>query len=368
MKAAILVLFAVTLSANATELHPPSSAEVCGACHREIFAGWKRSAHASAMESWLFQDALKMAGNDFGASARKICLGCHSPIAVLIGDMGLVRKVSWEGVTCDYCHSVREVSLRGTNPHARVEFSLVKSGPSRNAVSTVHQTVFSPVHTSSLICIICHQYTNAQGLAVLTTYSEWEQSSYSKESWNCQSCHMAVTKGNVVEPSVKSHSHLQLNTHEMPGSHSVTQLNKAVRAQLSATHQGGQLKVDVTLVNQGAGHRVPTGSPLRQLILELRASAYNGKQFHETRVFRRTVADADGKVINREHLAFIKAAKVVSDTRLAPHESRTEHFTFPVPQGIQTQIDASLYYYYSPMATTEAEQKAKFLTLRRLVP
>lgn len=368
LKSTILALFALTLTAQAADLQPPSSAEVCGDCHREIQAGWKRSAHAAAMESRLFQDALKMAESDFGASARKTCLGCHSPIAVQIGDLGLIRKVSWEGVTCDYCHSIREVTTKGLNPHARVEFSLVKSGPSRDAVSTAHQTAFSAVHTSSLACITCHEYTNAQGLAVLTTYTEWKESAYGGESGGCQSCHMASVQGNVVDPRVKANSRLQLNLHEIPGSHSVTQLNKAIRAQLNATHQGGQLKVTVTLANQGAGHSVPTGSPLRQLILELRATAYNGKQFNEKRVYRRTVADANGKTLDREHLAFLKGARVVSDTRLAPHQSRTETFTFPVPQGVQTQLDASLYYYYSPMASTEAEQKAKFLSLSRLVP
>jgi len=320
------------------------------------------------MESRLFQDALKMAEEDFGAPARKTCLGCHSPVAVQTGDLSLIKKVSWEGVTCDYCHSIREVTTRGTNPHARVEFSNVKSGPSRDAVSSAHQTAFSAVHTSSLACITCHEYTNAQGLAVLTTYTEWQKSTYGEDSGGCQSCHMAAVRGNVVDPRVKSGGRSQINLHEIPGSHSVTQLNKAIQAQLSATHEGGQLKVTVKVKNQGAGHSVPTGSPLRQLIVELRASAYNGKQFQEQRVYRRTVADASGTVLSREHLAFLKGARVVSDTRLAANESRTETFTFPVPQGVQTQVDASFYYYYSPMASTEAEQKAKFLSLRSLVP
>ena len=179
---------------------------------------------------------------------------------------------------------------------------------------------------------------------------------------------MASVAGNIVDARAKASSRPQVNVHEIPGSHSVTQLNKAIRAQLNATHQGGQLKVSVQVTNQGAGHSVPTGSPLRQLILELRAASYNGKQFHEERVYRRTVADASGTTLNREHLAFLKGARVVSDTRLAPNQSRMETFTFPVPQGVQTRVDASFFYYYSPMASTEAEQKAKFLSLSRIFP
>ena len=126
--------------------------------------------------------------------------------------------------------------------------------------------------------------------------------------------------------------------------------------------------VSVRVANHGAGHSVPTGSPLRQLILELRADSYNGKHFRKERIFRRVVADASGARLDREHLAFMKGARVVSDTRLAANESRTETFTFPVPQGVQTQLDASFYYYYSPTASTEAEQRVKFLSIRRLVP
>lgn len=309
-----------------------------------------------------------MAEVDFGPTARKTCLSCHSPIAVQIGDLGLIKKVSWEGVTCDYCHSIREVSLTGTNPKARVEFSLVKSGPSKEAVSTAHETVYSEVHTSSLACVGCHEYKNAQGLAVLTTYSEWKASDYGKEEQGCQSCHMYRVQGNVVDPRVKSGGQLKLNLHQIPGSRSIEQLNKAIKADLTAVRAGGQLNVTVKLSNRGAGHSVPTGSPMRQLILELRADAYNGKHFREERFFRRTVADASGAPVTREPTAFIKGARVVSDTRLAPNETRTETFSFAVPLGVQTQLEASFYYYYSPLASTEAEQKLKFLSLRRLVP
>ena len=87
----------------------------------------------------------------------------------------------------------------------------------------------------------------------------------------------------------------------------------------------------------------------------------------DRRVFRRTVADAKGATIVREPQAFIKGAKEISDTRIPPGETRKETFTFQVPQGTRTQVEANFIYYYSPMATTEAQQEVKFLSLRRLV-
>ena len=112
---------------------------------------------------------------------------------------------------------------------------------------------------------------------------------------------------------------------------------------------------------------MPTGSPLRQLILELHADSLAGHHFSEQRIYRRTVADRSGALLNREDLVFVKGARLVTDTRLAPGETKTETFSFPMPAGTQTRVKASLYYYYSPLTTTEAQQKVKFLELTRLV-
>ena len=95
----------------ADTLPTPASAELCGRCHRAIFEAWKDSSHSKAMQSWLFQDALELTETDFGRGARRTCLRCHSPVGIAVGDVNLEKKVSWEGVTCDYCHSLRSVSM-----------------------------------------------------------------------------------------------------------------------------------------------------------------------------------------------------------------------------------------------------------------
>src|SRR5574340_56235 len=99
----LLALILMTTPINvlvASEM--PETAEYCGNCHRAIEQGWKESVHSQAMESRLFQDALQLAKNDLGPHARNVCLGCHSPTIAVTRDLGLVRKVSWEGITCDY--------------------------------------------------------------------------------------------------------------------------------------------------------------------------------------------------------------------------------------------------------------------------
>jgi hypothetical protein len=319
------------------------------------------------MDSRLFQDVLEMAEAEYGTGARKTCLECHAPVAVETRDLDLQKKVSWEGVTCDFCHSVRGVSMKGANPKAEVQFTLTKTGPLKDSVSTGHATDYSAVHTTSAICAPCHEYKNVSGFAVLTTYSEWKDSRYGKEGRQCQSCHMSLLTADVVDPRVKRSSVARINLHQMPGSHSLDQLTSTVKAQLSAARDGEKLKVTVDVVNQTAGHYVPTGSPLRQIVMEVRADSYGGQHFREERTYARTVVDAQGAPVMNEYTGFLKAAKVVSDTRLAPGEKRTETFAFNIPGGTQTQLKATFWYYYSPMARTESQKRITFLTLSRLV-
>ena len=315
----------------------------------------------------LFQDSLDLAEADFGTASRKICLGCHSPVGVETGDTALLQKVSWEGVTCDYCHSIRSVSFEGPNPKAKVEFSLVKSGPLKDSTSMAHGTVFSSVHISSEVCAPCHEYRNAAGLPVLTTYSEWKASRYAKEGKNCQSCHMYRVAGDVVDPKIRAGGSERVNLHQMPGSHSLDQLTRTIKAKLDSSRQGDQLKVTVTVANQAAGHFVPTGSPLRQLVLDLRVDTADARHFADERIYRRVVGDQHGTPVNREHFAFVKAAKTLGDTRLAPDEIRTEEFSYNVKAGVQTSIKATLSYVYSPMARTESQQHVTFLSLSKMV-
>jgi hypothetical protein len=362
--AILAVFFAGTLWGQ--KLEPGSSSELCGFCHRAILDAWKTSAHAKAMESSLFQQGLEVTRASLGAGSDKVCLNCHAPLAALLQDTGLRQKVTWEGVTCDYCHSVRSVSMTGVNPKATVDLSLVKSGPLKDAVAPSHGTQFSAVHTSSLICAPCHEYRNSLGFAVLTTYSEWEKSRYAKEGKDCQSCHMYQVAGAVVDPKVKR-TESKLNLHQMPGSHSIEQLNKTIKAQVTDSRAGDQLTVTVEVENVAAGHYVPTGSPMRQLILEVTAAPFGSDAMRQERVYRRTVVDQQDKPVTLEPYAFLRGAKVVSDNRLAPGERRVETFTFPLKAGVQAQVQATFWYYYSPLAQTESQKRITFLSLRRLV-
>lgn len=172
-KAKVQNKFMPESSVSGAGLKTISSAELCGDCHRTGYETWKTSSHAHAMDSRLFQDIMHLAEADLGASVRQTCFSCHSPLASETGDLDLQKKVSWEGVTCDYCHSIRDVSMAGPNPRAELKFNLIKAGPWKELNPSVDGAIFSEVYTSSKLCATCHEYQNTLGFPVMTTYSEW---------------------------------------------------------------------------------------------------------------------------------------------------------------------------------------------------
>ena len=385
-------------------LGSPASAEICGDCHRAAQEAWKASSHAHAMDSRLFQDVLHYTEVDLGAGARQTCLGCHAPLAVLTGDQGLEKKVSWEGVSCDYCHSVREVSVNGPNPKAKLEFARTRTGPWKDDNPGQHGALYSELDASSSICAPCHEYRNALGFEVLATYSEWRASRYAKEGRQCQSCHMpsvgrvALVQRVVATPTDEErHSHCQschatgspgaaakpvqalpanvsglrehgkLNLHEIGGAQTLELLKKAVEVQLAATRESGKVRVNVEVANRAAGHYMPTGSPLRQLVLEVRAEEQGGGHFVQQRVYRRAIEDPQAKPVEREYLVFDRGVKATADTRLAPDEKRSETFLFDVPQSVETHVNVALRYFYSPLGKTESQKNTTVLTLSTVV-
>jgi RNase P subunit RPR2 len=311
------------------------------------------------MEGRLFQDVLERTQADFPEDGRAICLGCHAPLASQTAD----EKVIQEGVTCDYCHSVRRVDFDGPNPKAVLAFSKDRAGPKGEAAGMPHNGTAMPLHGSAEVCAPCHEHRNGFGFPVLTTYSEWKNSRYAKEGRTCQSCHMARVPGNIADARGTQSGTGTINVHEMAGSHSVERLAQAITARISSARQGAGLRVTVEIGNQTAGHYLPTGSPLRQLVMELQADSAGGRHFAEQRLYARQVADHHGTVLMREHFAFLNADRQVSDTRLAPGETRAESFLFPIPEGDPAQLKATLWYYYSPLAKTDSQMRVEFLTV-----
>ncbi|MFN4182598.1 MAG: multiheme c-type cytochrome, partial [bacterium] len=179
----------------------------CAACHGAIYEQWKNSMHAYAMVDPIFQkiyEALSM-------EQKEYCTNCHSPLSHYTVQREERGKLILEGVTCDFCHTV--VSGEIGKGKWKLDPRGTKRGPLKDASDIAHPVAYSPLHTQSEFCGVCHQAVNEHGVAVLNTYEEWKQSAYAGQGITCQKCHMPEEimregtggRGVVWRPTFPSH-------------------------------------------------------------------------------------------------------------------------------------------------------------------
>ena len=293
---------------------------------------WRGSAHAGSMEDPIFLHSFRMSREVHGADSSRICLNCHAPAVRVNEDWDLNEKVTWDGVSCDVCHSLVSVDMSGLGPRMTLDPGRVKRGPIKDAVSSGHEVAYSQLHREALVCAPCHEFVNEEGTPIMTTYTEWRGSSAREKGTTCQSCHMGLTKGNVVDPKVKRVAHTEVNLHEVPGGHSLDQLYKALDVDFDTVRKGDELSIDVHIRNKGAGHAVPTGMPNRRIILTVQVDAGEAGRFEGKRVFAKTFVDGSGEEISEIWRYFERGTRLESDTRIAPDAKQTESFRFNVPE------------------------------------
>ena len=289
------------------------SAKDCGICHKEHYEEWKVSTHANAWTDLQFQAELKKESSPF------MCINCHIPLqnqqehiikGLVDGDIYQPVKeknphfdvnLQQEGITCASCH-VRDKAIIGPTG--------TKKAP--------HKTVKDKVFLSEKLCISCHNAT-----AVITptlacsfeTGDEWKAGPYFGEK-NCISCHMEEVNRAVVPgyPERLSHRHFfagsgipkldTINTKGLEGlAYFPTKLKKSYAINETISYK-------LTLKNEFAGHKLPTGDPERfyEIIFEIK--------------------DQNGKIIKTktnkigEKWQWYPTVKKLSDNNLLPQEDR----------------------------------------------
>jgi hypothetical protein len=102
---------------------------VCGQCHEDIYAMWRRSMHASSYTDPIFAASYMQAYVETEGRARIICLRCHAPAAILKEGAALGASALEEGISCDYCHSIVSVDLERRERPFEIRIDGVKRGP-----------------------------------------------------------------------------------------------------------------------------------------------------------------------------------------------------------------------------------------------
>jgi len=339
--------------------------QVCGACHQDIYAMWKDSKHARAFENSIFTAAYRDV-QQAGGDARRLCLRCHAPIAGVTGDLEAQQAITREGVTCDFCHSVTGVAIRDPDSPFVVEVGTIKRGPKVGSSSKAHGIQPSILHKSSRLCGGCHEFRNGEGVTTISTFAEWRASRYPAELRSCQDCHFLPVKR---QPSVQATATADPRVPDHRLQRNEEQLRQAVRLEVQrVTRNADRLEVAVAIRNVGSGHMVPTGHPSRRLLLkvEVRASGNGATLGESTRTYQKHLLDGSGRILLRD--GDLLRARSVQDTRIAPHESRTETFVFPVPAGESVRVRAELEYLYRSHIVAGNEWRVQVAQYTALIP
>ncbi len=136
----------------------------------------------------------------------------------------------------------------------------------------------------------------------------------------CQDCHMPEVDRPVAEggPIRRGRRHL------WRGGHDPEMIKRAVAIQVqadpAAPKPGDEVRFTLTVINAGAGHKVPTGDPDRYFTVEF------------------LVQDSRGRVLDRQvdtmgrWILWQPVILEVYDNRLMPLASREYHFTARLPE------------------------------------
>jgi hypothetical protein len=384
----------------------------CLSCHPGIYRQYQASAMSRAQilpwdQAEYFQILLPhVRGNPEMKELEGACIRCHAPAAYLAGDVPPPRKgeanPKADGVICDVCHTMTGVmGEQPYNGNYRVEPGMLKYGPREEVQSYHHESAFRPIQTSAEMCGTCHDETSFYGAWVKETYREWKASPYAEAGIRCMDCHEPPAAGKAAtmgpeRPDVAQHLFMGGNAPEWMNGAAVVE----VYPQSEGVSPGRTLSFQVVVVNQRAGHFIPTGSTEeRQLWLHVEIETPDGERHHVKaglapgdsdeksysvatnrpayrdlgemmgidgfdgiprdalpegdRLYRKVFLNPGGE----ETIAqwFAKRTDVF-DNRLEPLKARTETYEWSIPEGIpegRLTVEATLSYRRLPQSVAD---------------
>jgi hypothetical protein len=336
----IILIFSLLSFVFLEEVRGQSSAEVCGDCHSEEYKQWSESMHSKStpVKDILFEKVYQKSQLDTKGKTKLYCIRCHVPVSTLNGDFEYKKEITREGVTCDICHTAKSLSKEPEHWPIIYESDQSRLNYYRDFESPTHQENYLTTYPTSKLCSSCHgamiNIPGMQGCSDLTICDTYGESQMAQKPEECLKCHQG---------------------HSFQGVHSEIMLKKAAQLNLEVAKFGGKINLVVNVMNNGTGHRLPTGPPTRMVYLKV--SAYDGEgnllwtNFKENLmkedpygVFHIVFADSTDKAPAFPWIA----AKIFKDTRMDAGESRELIYKFPT-EGVE-RIDAKLFYRLAPLS------------------
>ena len=202
-----------------------------------------------------------------------------------------------------------------------------------------HPTQFDPNFRTAQVCYRCHNVISGPAqfynVGPCGTYAEYEGKFFMKErNFICQSCHMPE----IQRPVATDGPIRQGRQHLWRGGHDPEMIKRAVAIQVVANpaepKPGEQVQLTLTLINAGAGHKLPTGDPDRHFTVEFMVEDRNQQTLESQK-------DTMGRWIMWQ-----PAIVELYDNRLMPLASRDYTFTYRLPKQIDgLKLKARVRYH-----------------------
>jgi hypothetical protein len=260
-----------------------------------------------------------------------------------------------EGVSCSFCHAVTGT----TEPIGNTSAIVADDGIRRAGIQdpqAPHPAEYSEFHKTAEFCGTCHNVNHpGNNMHLEATYTEWKEGPYAAEGIVCQDCHMTpgpgVTKPNPGKVAAMGPEREHIYMMTFAGANAglgyadlaEERLQAAATLDLQVPEivESGDVALQTTITNVGAGHYLPTGlTEVRQMWLEVIATDASGSELlSERRDFVSVLKDADGN----SPVDLWDAADFESDDRIPPRESTSNEYSFAMADGPVT-VTAALYY------------------------
>jgi hypothetical protein len=278
---------------------------------------------------------------------------------------------------------------------------------------------YTPLFDSGRFCSTCHSHLNRLGpgktwdrrkiysdeewagfgfddnsiLPIQTTYQEWKhwQNGLPEGDPNkdkkCQQCHMSWQKRLLPYDNflVEGGAQHMWGTYRLPEhirphhfeGGTKAQLQNALAMEVEGERRNNELLVKVRISNTNGGHWVPTGEPMRSVLLLVEARDSEDRSLKLIRgsrlpewaglgdpkngdysglpgaVFAKVLADKAGNL----NVPFWRASRIAFDTRIRPKKTVTLEFIFALtdPED-EASAEASLIYRPVPKRLAKAKK------------
>ncbi|MFI5382182.1 MAG: carboxypeptidase regulatory-like domain-containing protein, partial [Tepidisphaerales bacterium] len=228
---------------------------------------------------------------DFPQSAGN-CTACHTPAAAVTApydtDPNTVTGVGRESVACDFCHKVWSVRLDPStglpypNSPGVLSFEFLRPPSGQQFFAGPYDDVapgddtYSPLQNQSQICAPCH-FAKFWGTQIYNSFGEWLASPYSDpvKGQTCQDCHMPRRGAAVAARADKgapTRNPKAVFSHLMPGAADRSLLASTAGLNVAVRQSGALVHVTASVVNERAGHHIPTDHPSRNILLVVSAT------------------------------------------------------------------------------------------------